>query len=222
MAAALAALVFAALGYSASEFISHATGAAGATNATGAAAKPQPTRPTKTAVAPTAATTTQTPQPSQAQAPHPTPGTIVPVSVVAFGPDGTPDGDDPQNAARVLTDPTDGWLSRWYTTADFGRLQAGTGLLLDMGRTLTLTSVQVTLGSPPGTNVQLRLGAVPSLAALQVAGTETATAAGQTLNLRPAAPVRARYVLLWFTSLPPDGAGTYQVFVHQVTVDGQP
>jgi hypothetical protein len=48
----------------------------------------------------------------------------------------------------------------------------------------------------------------------------TASDAGNLLNLPLTIPSRARYILLWFTRLPPDGAGTYQVFVHQVTVRG--
>ncbi len=49
----------------------------------------------------------------------------------------------------------------------------------------------------------------------------TATATNDLLSLPFATPERARYVLVWFTRLPPDNAGTYQVLVHQVTVQGQ-
>ena len=33
-------------------------------------------------------------------------------------------------------------------------------------------------------------------------------------------PARARYLLIWFTKLPPDGAGTYQASVYQIAVRG--
>ena len=146
--------------------------------------------------------------------------TIDPVSAVAFGPDGTADGDDPQDAGRVLTDSATGWTTQWYATPNFGNLKQGTGLLLDMGRTVTITSVRLSLGSSPGAQVQLRLGTSPDSGALRVATTATAT--GQQLSLPLTAPVKARYVLVWFTKLPPNGAGTYQVFLHSVTVQGQP
>jgi hypothetical protein len=139
---------------------------------------------------------------------------------VAFGPHGTADGDNPQNAARVLSDPAAGWLTQWYATPNFGDLKTGTGLLLDMGRTVTITTVRLTLGGPPGASLQLRAGSVPALSALPVV--TAATNAGDLLTMSLTTPAKARYVLLWFTRLPPDGAGTYQIFVHQVTVRGQP
>jgi len=164
----------------------------------------------------TATTTSPSPTPTAA-APE---QAIVPVSAVAFGPDGTADGDNPQLASRVLTDPAMGWVTQWYATPGFGDLKQGTGLLLDMGRTVTVATVKLTLGSPPGTELQVRLGTAPDPSALSVVTTGTAT--GDTLSLPLTAPARARYVLVWFTRLPPDGAGTYQVLVHQITVQGQP
>jgi hypothetical protein len=89
-----------------------------------------------------------------------------------------------------------------------------------MGRTVTVAAVGVTLGSYPGANLELRLGASPEHGALRVAA--SATNAGTVVSLPLKAPVKARYVLLWFTKLPPDGAGTYQAVVHGVTVRGQP
>jgi hypothetical protein len=145
--------------------------------------------------------------------------TIVPVRAEAFGSAGTADGDNPQTAGNVLADPASGWLTQWYATPNFGQLKQGTGLLLDMGRTVTIAAVRVTLGGYPGASLELRLGAIPELGALPVAA--SASNAGTVLNLPLKAPARARYVLLWFTKLPPDGAGTYQVFVHGVTVRGQ-
>ena len=178
-----------------------------------------------TASATTATSTTPIPAatPTAAATPASVPPraqTIVPVSAVAFGPQGTADGDNPQNAARVLSDPAAGWLTQWYATPNFGDLKSGTGLLLDMGRTVTVTTVRLTLGGPPGASLQLRAGSVPALSALPVV--TAATNAGDLLTMSLATPAKARYVLLWFTRLPPDGAGTYQIFVHQVTVRGRP
>ena len=208
-------MTLAVLGYAAFEFASEVSGHAAlkpaapppAARASQAAATATATLPT-----PTAAATTVTPVP-------PRPRLIVPVSAVAFGPDGTADGDNPQNAGRVLTDPADGWVTQWYATANFGALKQGTGLLLDMGHTVTIATVRLTLGSYPGTNLELRLGTSPVFGALPVVA--SANNAGTVLSLSLKAPVRARYVLLWFTKLPPNGAGTYQEFVHGVTVQGR-
>jgi hypothetical protein len=43
---------------------------------------------------------------------------------------------------------------------------------------------------------------------------------GGTLTLQPAAPVTARYLLIWFTQLPPNNAGAYEAFVYNVSVSG--
>jgi hypothetical protein len=218
LAAAFGAVTLAVLGYAAFEFAGQASGHA----ALKPASSPPTARASQAAATATATLATPTPTPPATTLfpvpPRPRP--IVPVSAVAFGPDGTADGDNPQNAARVLADPAAGWLTDWYATPSFGDLKAGTGLLLDMGRTVTITTIKLTLGGLPGANLELRVGAVPEFSALPVAA--TASDAGELLSLPLTTPARARYILLWFTRLPPDGAGTYQVFVHQVTIQGWP
>ena len=224
LAAALGVVALAILGYAAFEFSGQVTSPRAASQPGGhqqAAAKPPATQPPATqppAAAAPVATTAVTATPKATVTPQAR--TLVPVSAVAFGPQGTADGDNPQIAARVLTDPAMGWVSQWYATPSFGDLKQGTGLLFDLGRTATVTTVTLTLGSPPGTSLELRLGAAPALSALPVA--RTATATRDQLSLPLASPVRARYVLLWFTRLPPDDAGTYQLFVHRVAIQGHP
>jgi len=44
--------------------------------------------------------------------------------------------------------------------------------------------------------------------------------AGRTVRLRPGTPVHVRYLLIWFTKLPPDNAGTYRAAVYRITVQG--
>lgn len=143
------------------------------------------------------------------------------VSVVAFGPDGTSDGDNPGIAYRVLAaNGLDAWQSLWYDTAAFGNLQSGTGLLIDMGTQVSVSSVRLQLGASPGADVQVRLGDTPDPADLTTAA--SASDVGGTVQLPLSAPVRARYVLIWFTLLPPDSAGTYQVSVYSAAVNGRP
>jgi Helix-turn-helix domain len=144
---------------------------------------------------------------------------LTPASVTAFGPAGTADGDNPAIALRAIgTDPATPWYSDWYTTPDFAGLQPGTGLLLDLGRTVTITSVRLSLGANPGADLQLRAGSQAVLADLrQVAS--SADAHG-TVRLLLSSPVRARYLLIWFVRLPPDSSGTYQVSVSGIKVRG--
>jgi hypothetical protein len=222
LAAALGVVALAVLGYAAFEFSGQVTAPRAASSPVSrqqAAAKPSGPNTTQPPATPApVATTAVTATPKATVTPRAQ--TLAAVSAVAFGPQGTADGDNPQIAARVLTDPAMGWVSQWYATPSFGDLKQGTGLLLDLGRTVTVTTVTLTLGSPPGTALELRLGAAPDLTALPVVTTATATR--DQLSLPLASPAKARYVLLWFTRLPPDDAGTYQLFVHQVAIQGHP
>jgi cytoskeletal protein RodZ len=146
---------------------------------------------------------------------------LIPVSASAFGPGGAAQGDNPQ-AASYATDgsPDTAWHTDWYATALFGDLQSGTGLLLDMGRPVTITGAQITLGSIPGADVQVRAGDVPTLAALRpVAG---AAGAGGVVRLHLAAPAHGRYVLVWFPRLPPDTFGSFQAAIYDVRLEGSP
>jgi hypothetical protein len=142
------------------------------------------------------------------------------LSVAAFGPQGTADGDNPGIVSRVNDGGSQPWYSAWYTTPEFGNLQSGTGLLLDMGQTVIVGSVRLVLGSSPGTDVQILVGNSAVLAdMLRVGG---AADVGRTVRLPAALAVSGRYVLVWFTRLPFDTPGKYQVDVYDVTVDGTP
>jgi hypothetical protein len=139
-------------------------------------------------------------------------------SITAFGPEGPADGDNPRIASRLLTLGADQpWYSQWYTTPSFGGLRTGTGLLLDLGTAATVTDVRLTLGSKQGADVQVYVGSTPSLDLPAVA---SAWGTGGTVRLTAATAAEGRYVLIWFTRLPPDGRGHYQVSVYNVAVDG--
>jgi Helix-turn-helix domain len=139
-------------------------------------------------------------------------------SAVAFGAAGPSQGDNP-SLAPLAIDASDStaWNTDWYATPTLNG-QPGTGLLLDMGTSVTVSSVQVLLGPTAGGTVQVRAGNSPSLADLPVVA--QAANPGGTLTLQPSSPVTARYVLIWFTQLPPDNTGTYQAYVYNVSVSG--
>jgi hypothetical protein len=140
-------------------------------------------------------------------------------SAAAFGPDGLTDGDNPGIASRIVDVSSDlPWYSAWYATPEFGNLQSGTGILLDMGQTVTVSSVQLVLGTALGADVQVRVGDDQYPAGLTPAA--SAYGVGGTVRLTATAPARGRYVLIWFTRLPPNSQGKYQVDVYSVSVDG--
>jgi hypothetical protein len=156
------------------------------------------------------------PRPSAQPVPTTVPVTeVTPVSAAAFGPGGTSNGDNPQRAPFALSgNPARPWHTDWYTTARFGNLQAGTGLLLSLGQTVTAASVTIQLGGTPGADLQLRAGT--TLSDMPVLA--SAAGAGGTVRLPLASRPQIRYLLIWFTLLPPDPTGTYQADISDVTV----
>ena len=144
--------------------------------------------------------------------------TLTVANATAFGPDGTSDGDNPGMASRVLHG-GGAWDSSWYATAEFGHMQSGTGILLDMGHAVTVNSVALVLGSAAGADVQVRVGDSADLASMSTAASKSNTHG--TIRLPLNAPARARYVLIWFTRLPAESPGKYQVSLYKATVDGQ-
>jgi cytoskeletal protein RodZ len=217
---------FGLLGYTLASSPGHQTAspAAEAEPAAHAAAHPKhaAAHPKHAAAHPKHAAAHPRPTPTPAATPTPSaspPTSLAPVSVVAFGPGGAGQGDNPQLASLATSgNPATPWNTDWYATPGFGNLQAGTGLLLDMGRPVTITSAQITLGSTPGADLQLRAGNVPALADLKTVA--TATNAGGVLQLRLTGSASARYLLIWFTQLPPNNSGSFQAFVSGISLKG--
>lgn len=151
-------------------------------------------------------------------APSLTPRSLAVSAIAAFGPAGMSDGDNAGFASRALDDGAQPWHSSWYLTSEFGNLQTGTGLLLDMGETVTVSSVQLKLGGQPGAAVQVRVGNAAVLHDMFIVS--SASDVGGTVRLPTEVEASGRYVLIWFTALPSIGAGKYQVSVYNATVDG--
>lgn len=151
--------------------------------------------------------------------PSPAPRPLRVASIAAFGPGGPADGDNPGIVSRVNKAGAQPWYTSWYASPELGNLQSGTGLLLDMGGAVKPSSLRLVLGSPLGADVQVRVGNSATLAGLAtVAG---ATDVGGSVRLPVTSPVSGRYVLVWFTKLPPNGQPSqYQVAVYSVTVTG--
>jgi hypothetical protein len=173
-----------------------------------------------------------------------------------------PSGGAPKTSASVLTpvsaqgleennhganlaidgDTATSWQTHFYIgNPAFGGLQPGSGLLLDMGRSVRLTSVTVTFGAIPGADVQIRAGS-PATPPPPPANNTNATQATADEAYANALPVVAqqtnvsgtvtftvssnasgRYVLIWFTKLPPMAgqANKYQADVYNIVVKGQ-
>ena len=183
-----------------------------ASPATSAAADTKPAA--KPTAKPSANPTPARPQVSQ-------PVMLLPLAAAeAFGPGGLGDGDNPSGAANAIaSNPRLPWSTNWYTTAKFGMLKSGTGLLVTLGHQATITSVRIDLTGYRGVNLQLKVGDGTSPQDFRVAA--AADNAGGTVRLTLRQPTSARYLLIWFTQLPPNGAGQYQESVYHVLVNGR-
>ena len=155
-------------------------------------------------------------------------GTVLrPVSVTTFNILGS-DTEDASEAKNAI----DGSTSTFWGTdtyqnhADFGNLKAGTGLLIDMGKTVQLSKVEVSVGSICCTTAEIYLG---NSAALSKTALNNFTLVGQkatgtgVLSYPVSSKATGRYVLIWLTgNLPadPDQAGQYQGRIYNVAVRG--
>ncbi len=218
--------------------------AAGASAAAGSGAVSQvETRAVAQSVAdPTAGLTTPAQQAPVQQAPvmHLTPGkagpsrktrpivTLAPVSAHGYDPldtSGDPrDENDSLAAYAIDQDPATSWQSQYYLgNPAFGGLKAGSGLIVDMGRKIRLSAVTVTFGSVPGADVSVKAGNDGTLAASALPSFTTIATAdgiGGQHTFKATRSVRARYVLIWFTKLPPVSPGKYQAQIFSIMVHG--
>ena len=135
--------------------------------------------------------------------------------------------------AAIDNNPRTFWATSWYLgNPVFGGLKQGSGLILDMGGTVRLSSVTVTFGPTPGLNVDIKIGnsnaqdpgsdavgqatadAMPTVASKSdVSGLETFT-----INSN----ATGRYVLIWFTKLPRwiGHPNKYQAQIYNIVVKG--
>lgn len=158
-----------------------------------------------------------------------TAGTVLtPVSVRAF--------DNPASAQDALGGNVGSyWHTDYYTGSPvFGRLKKGTGLVLDMGTPVRVDKVTVDFGSQCCATAKIEVGDAAAAQALRGAAAESASPPGFTEVASTSHAVgsyvftadghpRGRYLLLWFTKLPPKAGanGEYQADVSTITVRGR-
>ncbi len=112
----------------------------------------------------------------------------------------------------------------YYGSPKFALLKSGVGLILDLGQATDVTSVDVTLQGEP-TSLQLR--AAPGSATTAPTGSvddygllKTITDAGTDARFALDQPVRTRFLLVWLTSIPPNGGDGYRGRVADIKVLG--
>jgi serine/threonine protein kinase len=183
---------------------------------------------------PTAGSSTQPPASSAA----PAAGTVLtPVSDSTFNIYGTPPGntENPATAPYAIDSSltTDWTTSYYFDHPNFGGLnKPGTGLLIDMGKAVRLSQVEVLFGSHGLTTAQIYLGnsAAMSKTALSNFTLVSPSAAASGDHKFPvSSDATGRYVLIWITSLPqlqkapagaPAGHTYFEGQIYNVVVRG--
>jgi hypothetical protein len=136
-------------------------------------------------------------------------------------------GNEDNAGAKFAIDgsPSTAWHTQFYLGSPLlGGLKKGTGLLLDMGKQVSLSSVQITFGPTAGANVAIEVGNSNAISPTGLASfTKVAKRKhvdGGTQTFQTSSTPKGRYVLIWFTKLPPNNAGQFQAFVYNVVVRG--
>lgn len=155
----------------------------------------------------------------------PSAGTDVGTPVrIALADDFDPEGDGAENpdgvGQAIDGNPRTGWrTSTYYDELELQK--GGVGLVLDLGSEHDVRSMSLRFGSQPTT---FEVYAAPTgttdrpadLGGLQQVVDET-TATGPSYTVRPAAELKARFLVVWLTKLPPAGAD-FRGDVREVTV----
>jgi hypothetical protein len=166
---------------------------------------------------------TSTPKTSSATA------TLTPVGAAAFE-------DNPADANMAIdNNPSTAWQTYHYDgNPVFGGLQQGSGLILNMGHSVKLSSIKVTFESTPGANVDIKIGnpSNPSPPQGDVSQAESIadsmpTVAQQTnvsgtVTFTVHSSASGQYILIWFTRLAPmpNDANKYEGSIYNVVVTG--
>ena len=140
------------------------------------------------------------------------------VSARDFDPYGDTQKENPQLAPLAIDGKVGtAWTTVRYRQADMSG-KPGVGLLLDLGAPRPVSAVELQLVGN-GTDLSIRATDDPTKKPEQFRSLADVTGAGSTLTLRVPRPVTTRYVLVWFTALPPEGS-SFQGGIAEVRVLG--
>jgi hypothetical protein len=161
---------------------------------------------------------------------HPSASAIAIKPVSAQGFDALNPGDsgdeNSDQAGNVLNGNSQGWATQqYYRSPFFGNLKAGTGLILDLGKPVKVTSITVTFGPVPGADVQIKVGnsdarSASNLASMTTVASQNDVSGSYTFTVRR--PVDGQYLVIWFTKLPPmaQGGNKYMAQIFGVAIHG--
>ena len=135
------------------------------------------------------------------------------------------DGEAPH---AIDGNPRTAWHTLFYENNPvFGGLKKGTGLILDMGKAVKLSTVEVTFGPTAGADVQIMIGNSNAISPGALANFTTVAGAndigGNDYTFHATGTATGRYVLIWFTRLPPEPQGpktNFEAEIFNIVVRG--
>ena len=140
-----------------------------------------------------------------------------PPHITSFDPQGDGAEDPGGVGLAVDDDPSTEWMTDTYHgNPAFGGLKSGVGLLLDLGHAKTVDVAELLL-SAPGADVQSRAGDKPPQRASDLPIVASRVDSPAAVQLALTKPVKARYWLVWFTSLPKAGSD-YRLGVAEIAL----
>lgn len=125
------------------------------------------------------------------------------------------DGENDETAPRAIDDdPSSFWRSSTYSSAQFGGLKDGLGMVVTLSEESAVSSVTLQVGGSGGA-MELRSAPGQGLEGSEVIG--TADPGSGTVTIELAEPVTTQNLLLWWTELP-DADGSFRIELADVTV----
>ena len=166
----------------------------------------------------------QPPQQKQTSGPAAAAAVLLnPVGATAFDPDANGTSDSPGQAQYALGG-TSGeyWHTEYYLGSPvFGGYKKGTGILINMGKAVRLSRVDVQFGTSCCTAASIEIGnSTSSLSSFSSVANSTTASGSTTFNV--SSKDSGQYVLIWITSLPPMAgqSGRYQAEIYRVSLFG--
>ena len=134
-------------------------------------------------------------------------------AVLSYDPQGNNGVENPQGVSSATDgNPTTAWRTEDYTTADFGGLKSGVGIILATAQPTQLRSLTIT-SDTPGFNARIKAGSSTAGPFQPVSDSQT-VGSRTTFSLNVPSP--ERYYLIWITYLASGGYAD----INEVTAKG--
>ncbi|MGI5196625.1 protein kinase family protein [Streptomyces sp. CA-288835] len=137
----------------------------------------------------------------------------------AFDPLGADGSENPEDIEKAYdSSPGTYWETSFYTSADFGRLKSGVGVILDLGKVQQVGKVTVSFVGDTSVELRAASGDAGAEPTSFNAFSKVAQGSGTTGVLKPDESIETRYLLIWLTELPLTDEGNYRGRVADIKV----